>query len=56
LIKGNAIDLNNAQNSADNFHAGYIDEDSNGDGVIDALDLIIIDNNASNFIGVKKPQ
>ena len=52
----NALDLNNAQNGADNFHTGYIDADNNGDGVIDALDLIIIDNNASNFIEVKKPQ
>jgi len=42
-------------NQANVFGVGYLKEDMNGDGVVDALDLIITDNNAAGFVSVKKP-
>lgn len=32
------------------FQTGYIPEDANGDGLIDASDMMIVDNNSRNFI------
>jgi hypothetical protein len=37
------------------FVGGYIPHDLNGDAVVDALDLILIDNNAAESISKKSP-
>jgi hypothetical protein len=37
------------------FGTGYLPADLNGDGVMDALDLILHDNNSSGFVSVRKP-
>jgi hypothetical protein len=37
------------------FSTGYVPNDLNGDGVVDALDLIMVENNALNFISVILP-
>jgi hypothetical protein len=42
-------------NLAAAFGGGYIPEDINGDGSIDALDMIILDNNAAAFISAVFP-
>jgi len=42
-------------NAASNFVTGYIVSDINGDGLVDSGDMIILDNNASNFIAVTLP-
>jgi hypothetical protein len=52
-IDGFDIDLIDLKTSA--FGAGYLPEDINGDGITDALDLIITDNNGSLFISVIRP-
>jgi hypothetical protein len=46
----NQIDIDNIYNAANTFTSGYLPEDSNGDGVVDAMDLIMTDNNAARFI------
>jgi len=38
-------------NDASTFVSGYLATDTNGDGLIDSSDMILVDNNASNFIG-----
>jgi hypothetical protein len=43
----NADDADNVSAQANAFATGYIPQDINGDGSIDALDLILIDNNAA---------
>jgi hypothetical protein len=43
------------ENQAANFGAGYISEDINGDGSVDALDMIILDNNAAAFAAAVLP-
>ncbi len=43
------------ENDAFNFASGYIATDINGDGVTDATDQAIEDNNAANFVGKVVP-
>ena len=42
-------------NSATAFATGYFPTDVNGDGTVDALDLILIDNNAAMSLSVAHP-
>ena len=49
------LDLNEQKNDAGSFLKGYPDTDINGDGTVDANDLILTDNNAAGFVGVEKP-
>jgi len=42
-------------NASSTFTSGYLPEDANGDGIVDAMDLIMTDNNASNFVGAILP-
>ena len=51
----NADDSDNAANQASLFATGYIPQDINGDGSVDALDLILIDNNAAMARSVAHP-
>jgi hypothetical protein len=46
----NASDINGITTSATAFSQGYAATDINGDGVTDALDLILTDNNAVNSV------
>ena len=48
-------DLDHVLLKSDGYVKDYIAEDINGDGTMDALDLIISDNNAAAFVSVKKP-
>jgi hypothetical protein len=48
-------DLNSILTSASEFASGYLTADVNGDGVVDALDMVMTDNNAANFVVVKTP-
>ena len=48
-------DINSINSTASGFSSGYLTADVNGDGKVDASDLIITDNNAANFVVVKKP-
>ena len=43
-------DIDNIHNAANTFTTGYMSADANGDGIVDALDMIITDNNAARFI------
>jgi hypothetical protein len=45
-------DIDQAEVSANNFSTGFLVDDTNGDGAIDALDIVLIDNNAA--LGVEK--
>jgi hypothetical protein len=51
----NLADVDSATASATAFATGYIPNDVNGDGTVDALDLILIDNNAANAVSVAHP-
>jgi hypothetical protein len=51
----NTLDQNQTDIKSSLFGTDYIPEDTNGDGITDALDLILIDNNASHFVGIKAP-
>ncbi len=51
----NAMDLNSVNSQSAVFGSGYLPEDLNGDGCIDASDLIVLDNNAATFIAVARP-
>ena len=51
----NATYINSLFPAASVFSTGYITDDVNGDGIVDAMDLILTDNNAANFIAVQKP-
>lgn len=51
----NMLDIQQAYLAASNFSQGYFSQDANGDGTIDALDLILIDNNSANEVSVKAP-
>ncbi|MFZ4465099.1 MAG: hypothetical protein ACOYN5_14725, partial [Bacteroidales bacterium] len=51
----NDLDMSSVLNRATAFSSGYIIEDLNADGCVDATDLVILDNNAANFISVSKP-
>lgn len=51
----NTEDMNMAANSIDTYSVGYLPEDVNGDGTIDASDLILIDNNAASFVSKRTP-
>ncbi len=51
----NNLDLNSVYNKASLFGNGYVVEDLNGDGVVDTLDLILLDNNAASFITLRRP-
>ncbi|MBK7173784.1 MAG: hypothetical protein IPH84_11245 [Bacteroidales bacterium] len=53
--KINEEDLNRIEISSGEFRNGYVPEDVNGDGTIDAADLIIIDNNYSAGIEAEFP-
>jgi hypothetical protein len=44
-----------AASQASAFGNGYIVEDINGDVMIDALDMIVIDNNAAVFSAKNRP-
>jgi hypothetical protein len=48
-------DLNIVKSQAQVFAKGYLAEDVNGDGTVDALDLIQTDNNAAAAVSVKRP-
>jgi len=48
-------DVNLAKNSSSVFTSGYITYDMNGDGSVDALDLIMVDHKAATFFGTMKP-
>jgi hypothetical protein len=43
-------DIDNIHNAANTFTTGYLSADANGDGIMDALDMIMTDNNAAGFI------
>jgi hypothetical protein len=49
-------DMSNTENDAFNFAYGYNNTDSNGDGASDALDMQIIENNATLQIYTARPQ
>jgi hypothetical protein len=51
----NHLDMTLVGNDALNFSKGYLTSDCNGDGSVDAEDLIIVDNNAALFINVQLP-
>jgi hypothetical protein len=51
----NILDMDSCESQSSSFGSGYIEQDVNGDAVVDALDLILTDNNAAAFIMVKKP-
>jgi hypothetical protein len=51
----NADDADDVNSQANAFATGYIPQDINGDGTVDALDLILIDNNAANAVNVAHP-
>ena len=51
----NLADITTATASATAFATGYIPNDANGDGTVDALDLILIDNNAAMALSVAHP-
>jgi hypothetical protein len=52
----NLSDVSSISTTASSFSNGYINQDLNGDGVIDALDLINCDNNSANAISKQHPQ
>ena len=51
----NETDIDMLTMAANVFLTGYLDQDINGDGAVDALDLILIDNNAAMAISVAHP-
>ena len=51
----NTDDLNQVFGSASIFSKGYLPQDVNADGVIDAMDMIILDNNMSRFVSFSRP-
>jgi len=51
----NNSDIAAIRTSASIFQSGYLAVDLNGDGKVDALDLILADNNAAGFFKVLKP-
>jgi hypothetical protein len=44
-----------AYGEASSFGSGYVAQDLNGDGNIDALDMLLLDNNAAVGVSVEKP-
>ncbi len=48
-------DILNISSDATGFNSGYLSTDLNGDGIVDALDLILLDNNARNLVGSITP-
>lgn len=52
-INQDDVDLQTA--AATGFATGYMAEDINGDGAVDALDLIVTDNNAAQAVSVAHP-
>jgi PKD repeat protein len=50
-----STDINQVENQASAFAAGYLPEDVNGDGILDSADLIMVDNNASVNISLLAP-
>jgi hypothetical protein len=51
----NLTDINTTASAATAFATGYVATDANGDGSIDALDLILVDNNAANAVSLGHP-
>jgi hypothetical protein len=51
----NLSDVSSISSAASNFSNGYINQDLNGNGLIDALDLILADNNAAIGKTAQKP-
>lgn len=51
----NLSDVSSIEAQAAGFSTGYVTQDLNGDGVVDALDLIKCDNNAANNLIVQHP-
>jgi hypothetical protein len=51
----NLTDVNTTASAATTFASGYIAADANGDGTVDALDLILIDNNAAYAVNMAHP-
>lgn len=49
-------DIQLLENSCTVFAEGYLTADVNGDGIADALDLIICDNNAAQHVGALLPE
>lgn len=50
-----STDVDTVAARAASFTKGYVDPDANGDGTVDALDLILADNNSSQGITAKLP-
>ncbi|MBK8983619.1 MAG: hypothetical protein IPM38_15220 [Ignavibacteria bacterium] len=48
-------DLSLTDNDAFNFETDYLNTDVNGDNITDVTDLVLIDNNAINFIRMQRP-
>lgn len=51
----NITDVDTVAARAASFTKGYVDPDANGDGTVDALDLILADNNSSQGVTAKLP-
>jgi hypothetical protein len=51
----NEPDIISVQGLASSFESGYVPSDVNGDGIIDALDMLLPDNNSAKFVTVLKP-
>lgn len=51
----NIGDINSITNDTLVFATGYMPSDANGDSKVDALDLILVDNNATLFVSVAHP-
>lgn len=50
-----ATDISQAGTHASGFSTGYLTSDCNGDGIVEAADLILIDNNAKSFVHAVLP-
>ncbi|MBX7043405.1 MAG: S8 family serine peptidase [Ignavibacteria bacterium] len=48
-------DVVSADNAASNYSNGYIPQDINGDGFVDATDVEITHNNSEEYVGVIRP-
>ncbi len=51
----NALDISLIDNDAFNFATGYIVTDLTGDGNVDVSDILIVEKNCNNFVGVISP-
>lgn len=51
----NSADISGIESDVSSFIKGYLPADCNGDGVVDAADFVIADNNAALFIVAETP-